>query len=177
MNALLVIDVQKGLVTGAYNETAVLQAINVVISAVRAEGGLIIFVLHCHSAYEPMMKNAPGWQLHNSLDARDTDIRVEKEASDAFFETDLDAVLTKAEVEHVYVTGLQTEFCVDATCRAALSHGYNVTLISDGHTTGDAVLKAADTIAHHNYSLQNLAHPNREITLCSSTDLAAHNPT
>ena len=73
----------------------------------------------------------------------------------------------------MYVTGLQTEFCVDASCRSALNHGYDVTLISDAHTTGDAVLKASDTIAHHNYTLQNLAHPYRSITLRASTDIAS----
>jgi len=173
MHALLVIDVQKGLVAGAYNEAAVLQAINLAMSAVRDSGGLIVFIQHCHTTYEPLMKNARGWDLHPSLDARDADIRVEKEASDAFYETDLDVILKAAEVDHVYVTGLQTEFCVDATCRSALSHGYDVTLISDGHTTGDAVLEASATITHHNYALQNLAHPSRNITLCASTDVAS----
>jgi len=45
--------------------------------------------------------------------------------------------------------------CVDATCRRAINLGYNVTLVSDAHSTTDnAVLTAPQTIAIHNHILQ-----------------------
>lgn len=66
---------------------------------------------------------------------------------------DDDDLLRSRGVDHLYISGLQTEFCVDASCRSALSKDYQVTLISDGHTTGDADLGAQQIIDHHNWVL------------------------
>lgn len=171
MHALLVIDVQQALITGAYREAQTLDAICQSIDVMRSNQQPIVFIQHCHQNYQPMFKGEPGWQLHDRLVATEKDIFINKQASDAFYQTDLMAMLEAADVTHVVVCGLQSEFCVDATCRSALSHGFDVTLVSDGHTTGDSALKAADIIKHHNFTLQNLAHPDHKIELCESTSL------
>ena len=171
MDALLVIDVQKALIAGAYREDAVLAAIRTVSETVRARGGIVVFVQHCHASFAPLKKGNPGWELHDRLDVRAGDHIVEKQASDAFYDTELDDLLRSTGVDHLYVTGLQTEYCVDTTCRSALSRGYGVTLIGDGHTTGDASLSAAEIIAHHNVVLANLAHPLNAITVCASSEI------
>lgn len=62
---------------------------------------------------------------------------VDKRFRDAFRETDLHDVLVRAGVDHVIVTGIQTEYCVDATLREAERRGYRVTLVSDGTATFD----------------------------------------
>jgi nicotinamidase-related amidase len=170
-SAVLVVDVQAGLVAGAYSEVKVLENINKTIAKVRKDAGIIIFIQHCHSSYEPMMKGSPGWELHPSLDASESDYFVEKEASDSFYETTLIDVLKINDISHVYVTGLQTEYCVDATCRSALSKNYAVTLVSDAHTTGDSHLAAQITIDHHNNVLANLAHPRLKIDVKAADDL------
>lgn len=170
-NALLVIDVQTGLAVGAYNESSVVDAINKTASWIRGEGGLVIFIQHCHSSYEPMIKGHSGWELHPDLDVQDADSYVEKEASDSFYESNLGQLLKDNNIDHLYITGLQTEFCVDTTCRSALSHGYSVTLLSDAHTTGDSHLPAAKIIEHHNNILANLAHPKYAIDVRSSGEL------
>jgi nicotinamidase-related amidase len=169
--AALVIDVQVGLVAGAYAEKEVLENINRTIRRVREENGVVVFIQHCHATYEPMMKGNPGWKLHPSLDVKDDNLFVEKGASDSFYETTLADELRDNDVEHVFVAGLQTEFCVDATCRSALSRGYSVTLVSDAHTTGDSHLSAAAIIDHHNKVLSNLAHPKRQIEVKASNEI------
>ncbi len=169
--ALLVVDAQVGLVTGAYKEVRILENINKAIAKLRKDQGIVVFIQHCHSSYEPMMKGNVGWEIHPSLDAKELDFFVEKRASDSFYETTLSDVLESNGVKRVYVAGLQTEFCVDATCRAALSKGLAVTLISDAHTTGDSHLPAATIIEHHNKILANLAHPTRVITVKAMSDL------
>ena len=169
-SALLVIDVQIGLATGAYKETEVVKAINKTASSVRGREGIVIFIQHCHSTFEPMQKGNPGWALHPGLEVQVSDLYVEKEASDAFYETNLDDLLKESKVNHLYITGLQTEYCIDTTCRSAISRGYAVTLVSDAHTTGDSHLTAEVIIDHHNKVLANLAHPKSEVKLKSSTD-------
>ena len=96
---------------------------------------------------------------------------MDKTASDAFYHTELHNVLQAWGIEKLVITGLQTEFCVDTTCRRALSQGYEVTLIADGHTTGDSHMKAAEVVEHHNRVLANLAHPHHNIAV---TDLAEY---
>jgi nicotinamidase-related amidase len=170
--AVLVVDVQAGLVAGAYREAEVLGAITRTIEQIRASDGLVVFIQHCHATFPPLMKGNPGWALHEALAPRPEDRCVEKQASDAFHETHLDALLTEAGITRVYVTGLQSEYCVDATCRAALSRGYDVTLVSDAHTTGDSHLPAAEVVEHHNIVLGNLAHPTRSIEVAASISLS-----
>jgi nicotinamidase-related amidase len=170
-SALLVIDVQVGLVTGAYKETEVVTAINKTASWMRGRDNIVIFIQHCHSTYEPMQKGNPGWALHSGLDVQVGDLYVEKQASDSFYETNLSDLLKESNVNHLYITGLQTEYCIDTTCRSAISKGYSVTLVSDAHTTGDSHLPAEIIIDHHNKVLANLAHPKFEVKLKSSTDL------
>ncbi|MGI9325064.1 MAG: isochorismatase family protein [Pseudomonadales bacterium] len=167
--AALIIDVQVGLVSGAYNETQLLENINRVITAVRAKGGHVVFIQHCHASYQPLMKDNASWALHPALDARGDDTYIEKTASDSFYQTELAEVLDAMNVAELYITGLQTEYCVDATCRAAQGRGYSVNLVEDAHTTGDSQLPAATIIAHHNAVLANLAHPDHPIRLVSSS--------
>ena len=54
-------------------------------------------------------------------------------------------------VKNLIITGMQTEYCVDTTCRRAYSLGYRVTLVKDAHSTwGTDLLTAPQIIAHHN---------------------------
>jgi nicotinamidase-related amidase len=168
MKALLVIDMQVALVAGSYNEKEVLLAINRVISKVRQDGLPVFFIQHNHQSFKPMMRSSEGWQIHPELDRRDLDHVIEKQASDAFYQTDLLRDLKRLKVSSIIVTGMQSEYCVDATCRAALSNDLDVELIEDGHTTGSSHLSAKEIIHHHNAVLKNLAHPTSTLTLVNS---------
>ena len=171
MDALLIIDVQKALITGAFRERETLNAIVTATKRIRSRDGLVVYIQHCHASYDPMKKGSEGWDLHDALDVQSEDEKVEKTASDSFYKTNLDELLRSRGVDHVYISGLQTEFCVDASCRSALSKDYRVTLISDGHTTGDAYLQAQQAIDHHNHVLANLAHPKHQIVLAVSDEI------
>jgi nicotinamidase-related amidase len=59
--------------------------------------------------------------------------------------------LEKAGVGKLVLAGMQTELCVDTTCRRAFSLGYESILVKDAHTTFDStMLKAIQIIEHHN---------------------------
>lgn len=60
-------------------------------------------------------------------------------------------MLQEKGIEHVILSGMQTEYCVDTTTRRACSEGYKVTLVSDAHSTFNTeVLRAEDIVKHHN---------------------------
>ncbi len=80
-----------------------------------------------------------------------------KASCDAFFETDLVERLAERDVTRLVIGGCMTQFCVDTTCRRAVSVGYDVSLIADGHMTADmGDLTFAQIIAHHNALLDGL---------------------
>jgi len=170
-SALLIIDMQVALTVGAWRIDEVLDAIAGLQRRAREAGAAVVFLQHNHRSYTPMRQGAEGWAIHPRLAPRPGDVVVQKTASDGFMETSLRTDLDRLGVKRLVVMGMQTEFCVDATCRAALSHGFEVVLAADGHTTGDAVLPAETTIRHHNYALANLAHPRRSIEVMPSAEI------
>jgi nicotinamidase/pyrazinamidase len=47
-------------------------------------------------------------------------------------ETSLDQLLRTRNVQHVYVMGLATDYCVKASALSGIEHGFRVTLVPDG---------------------------------------------
>ena len=69
-------------------------------------------------------------------------------------------------MERVIITGAATEFCVDTTLRSCVSKEFNVTMISDAHTTGDrGHLNAQAIVDHHNWVWENLLIPGIQLNV------------
>lgn len=164
--ALLVIDMQCALVEEASEPEPVLERIGGLLAQARASDTPVIFIQHEEEDYPPMNHGAAGWQIHSSIAPVEGEPTLRKRTPDSFYETPLAAELERRGITRLIVTGMQTDYCVNATCRAALSHGYDVTLVADAHTTSDTeLLSAAQIIADHNAQLAELAHPNHTITV------------
>ena len=158
-NALLIIDVQRGLCEGRwamFEADRVVQCINRLSTQARASGQCVIFVQH-EELSDGLVHGSQEWQLAQGLHTREGDRFLRKRASDAFHDTGLQALLQELGVTHLTVCGMQTDYCVDSTVRRALDLGYAVTLIADAHTTlDDDAVSAAQLIAHHNRVLSSL---------------------
>ena len=152
-SGLLIIDVQVGIIEGfhAYRGSEVLEQIHKLLSKARASNVPIIYIQHDGEAGHPLEAGTKGWQIHPVIKPHEEDLIIRKRASDSFFETTLQRELEARRVKHLIVTGCMTEYCVDTTARRAISMGYDVSLVSDAHTTIDnKLLTAAQIIAHHN---------------------------
>jgi len=169
--ALLVIDMQIGLVEMGYQATEVLGCVGELLRRARRAGVPVLHVQHHHASYAPLMTGAPTWRIHPDIAPVAGEVVIGKTASDAFHGTTLDEELRRLGVHRLIVTGMQTEYCVDTTCRRALSLGFDVTLVSDGHTTCDGLLPAADVIRHHNAVLAGLAHPDHHVRVIAGRDV------
>lgn len=170
--AILVIDMQKGLVLGAYRQGELVATVNELIARARVDGSPVVFVQHNHATFEPMMRGSRGWEIFSELDHQPGDPVVEKEACDAFYETSLESTLRGLGVGEVVVCGLQTEYCVDTACRSALSRNFDVTLVADAHSTGDSDMPAAEIVAHHNAVLANMVHPSAKIQVLPGAEVS-----
>ncbi|MGO4117632.1 cysteine hydrolase family protein [Rhizobium ruizarguesonis] len=165
--ALLIIDVQNAILSGkasperqpdidaALDETvARLAALQ---EKARRAGAPIVLVQHDGDSGHRLAVGTPGWALRDEITPRQAEVVVRKKSADSFFETDLAERLGERSVTHLVVGGCMSQFCVDTTVRRAVSLGYDVTLIADGHTTGDtATFTFSEIIAHHNETLDGL---------------------
>ena len=157
-NALLIIDVQVGLVKliPAEIRAGVLSRIETLLSRARASGAPVIYIQHDGPRGHALETHTKGWEIHPSINPLDSESVVKKRESDSFFETTLRQELEKIGITRLIIGGGMTEYCVDTTCRRATSLGYDVMLASDAHLTRDnKVLTAANIIAHHNFVLDD----------------------
>ena len=178
MIALIVIDMQVGLFTDQgprFDETGVVQRTNELAEAMRAAGGIVVFVQHDGPPGTLFAPGTPGWAILPSLEQHEGDLVVHKRTNDAFHETGLQSVLEKNAVAELVVTGCATEFCVDSTIRAAVSRNFEVTIVSDGHTTADRPhLKAEQIIEHHNYVWSELI-TRRRVNVTPASEIRVSN--
>jgi len=162
--ALLVIDTQVGLIDDysdpAYNASTVLANIAGLLAKARASHTPIIFIQHDGDADEgeglSLAPNSPGWQIHPTVAPFADETVLRKRASDSFYQTPLQDELAAKGIEHLVITGCKTEMCIDTTSRAAISRGYDVTLVQDAHSTTDSeIMPSSQIVAHHNYTLDD----------------------
>jgi nicotinamidase-related amidase len=173
IKALLVIDMQVGLFEGPsprYDADGVIQRVNEIARNTRATGGIVVFIQH-EDKYS-FKQGTKGWEILPTLERKDSDLLVHKQACDSFYETELADVLEKHGVRQLIVTGCATDFCVDTTIRAAASRNYEVMVVKDGHTTKDKPhLNAKSIIDHHNWMWENLILPRNEVKILSASSV------
>ena len=152
--ALLIIDMQVCNFEGSdpvYRGSDLLSTTRKLIEKARGAGALIMYIQHCGPEGAVDHPGAPGFDIHPVVAPGENDIIVRKKHPDAFQDTNLESELESNNINHLIIAGIQTEYCVDTTCRRAYSLGYHVILVADGHSTWDTEnLTAPQIIAHHN---------------------------
>lgn len=155
--ALLIVDIQHGLFVDqpAHDIDGVIGRINTLARRARTTGMPVIFVQH--EAPGELDPGSPAWELDHRLQVAASDLRVSKTTSAPYGSSNLQQLLDDRGVKQVVVTGYATEFCIDSTVRWSASLGYDVTLVSDAHTTHDKPhLSGAAIVGHHNATLPSM---------------------
>lgn len=132
--ALLVIDVQNGVVTGAHNRDEMIANINTLIDRARAEGVPVIWVQHSDDG---LKRDSEEWQYVPELVRGEGEPLVHKLYGDSFEATELETLLAERGVGRLVVTGAQSDMCIRSTLHGGFVRGYDVTLVADAHTTED----------------------------------------
>jgi nicotinamidase-related amidase len=149
--ALLVVDVQNGVVGGAHERDAVVANIGRLVEKARQERVPVVWVQHSD---EELARLGDDWQIVPELAPGDTEPLVEKNYGDSFEATTLEGVLSGLGVGRLVVVGAETDACIRSTLHGAFVRGYDATLVSDAHTTGDKTAWGApppdQVIAHTN---------------------------
>ena len=132
--ALLVVDVQQGVVDGSHERDAVVANVASLVDRARREQVPVVWVQHSDEGLE---HGSDGWRIVPELTPDSAEPLVEKSYGDSFEDTRLEDVLAELEVGRLLVTGAQTDACIRSTLHGALARGYDATLVSDAHTTED----------------------------------------
>ena len=149
--ALLVVDVQNGVVEQAYERDAVVENICSLVDKARRERVPVVWVQHSD---EQLARGGDAWRIVPELAPGAAEPFVEKNYGDSFEDTPLETVLSDLGVGRLVVVGAQTDACSRSTLHGAFVRGYDATLVSDAHTTQDQTAYGApppeQVIAHTN---------------------------
>ncbi len=160
--ALLVIDVQNGVMAGAHDRDAVIANIGTLVGKARAGGVPVVWVQHSSDELEP---GSEAWRYVPELVRDEAEPLVHKRYGDSFEDTELEPVLAERGVGRVVVSGAQTDACIRSTLHGAFVRGYDVTLVGDAHTTEDlsayGAPPPAQVIAHTNLYWRFQSAPGR----------------
>jgi nicotinamidase-related amidase len=170
--ALLVVDVQTGVVEGAHARHAVVANIGSLVEKARQESVPVIWIQHSD---EDLAKGSDDWRIVPELTPRDAEPLVEKNYGDSFEDTALESFLSELGVGRLIVTGAQTDACIRSTLHGAFVRGYDATLVSDAHTTEDQTEWGApppdQVIAHTNLYWTYQAAPGRTAGTVQTKDV------
>jgi nicotinamidase-related amidase len=170
--ALLVVDVQNGVVGGAHDRDAVVANVGSLVERARQEGTPVVWVQH---SSDGLARGSDDWRIVPELAPDDAEPLVEKRYADSFEETTLEDVLSDLRVGRLVVVGAQTDECIRSTLHGALVRGYDATLVSDAHTTEDLSEWGApppdQVIAHTNLYWTNHRAPGRTAGTVATEDV------
>jgi nicotinamidase-related amidase len=171
-SAVLVTDMQNGVVAGAHERDRVVANIGAVIEKARAAGVPVVWIQHNNAE---LRRGGEAWQIVPELVPGDSEPVVQKAWADAFEETELEAVLAERGIGRLFVTGAQTDECIRSTLHGAVVRGYDATLVGDAHTTEDLSEWGApppgDVIAHTNMYWGNHQAPGRAAGTVATADV------
>lgn len=131
--ALLVIDVQNGVVAQAHRRDAVVANIGDLVRRARRERVAVVWV----QDHGELVTGSDDWRIVPELTPAEGEPLVGKQYGDAFEDTILETVLSGLGIGRLVVAGAETDACVRSTLHGAFVRGYDATLVSDAHTTND----------------------------------------
>ncbi len=161
--ALVVIDTQRGMfetpgVPPVPDGERLLGNIEGLLERAREAGTAVIHIRHAGGPGHPLERGQEGWTIHPRVAPVEGEPVVDKETPDSFLRTTLRDELDSRGIGRLVLAGMQTEYCVDTTCRRASGLGYEVALASDAHGTwGTGRLSAEEVVSHHNEVLGGFA--------------------
>ena len=132
--AVLVVDVQNGVVEGAHERDSVVANVANLVEKAREARVPVVWVQH---SSEELPEGSDVWRIVPELKPDSAEPLVHKKYGDSFEDTTLEAVLSDLKVGSLVIAGAQTDACIRSTLHGALARGYDATLVSDAHTTED----------------------------------------
>jgi nicotinamidase-related amidase len=154
---LMVVDVQNALIKAhPYNEKKVIENIKKLIVTARDNKKEVIYVRHDDGKGTELEQGTDGWQIYNDIAPNSNELIFEKQYNSAFFKTGLREYLESKDIDTIVLLGLQTEYCIDATCKSAFDFEYKIIIPEETNTTLDnEYLSGEKLYEFYNYKIWN----------------------
>ena len=137
-DVLIIIDVQTELIEAEpYNKCRFLDNITKLAATARHANLPVIYVRHNGEEGDMLVPGTPGWEIYSDIAPKSDELVFDKHYNSAFKDTGLKDYLDKNSFNNVILCGMQTEYCVDTTCKVAFELGFNITIPHNGTTTFD----------------------------------------
>ncbi len=152
---LMVIDMQNTLVeSGPFNIENVVDNISSLIKNARSQGIEVIYIQHDDGVGSDLEDGTYGWEIYKTLLPHPDEKVFKKYYNSAFYKTDLHAYLQSKDIKTIVLTGMQTEYCIDATLRSAFDLCYEIRIPENTNTTFDNEFLSGDKLfQYHNYKI------------------------
>jgi len=166
---LLITDVQTGITTDRLHEyRRFLSAVERLIFAARAGGTEVVYIRHDDGPDTVLEKSTPGYEVYSDFAPHEGERIFDKSVSSPFRSSGLLEYLRQKGEKQIMVTGLFTEYCIDATVKCGFEHGFEVIVPTDANSTVDNVhMTAAQTHKYYNDFIWN-----KRYARCVSTEEA-----
>lgn len=147
---LLVIDTQK-LITNEklYCFETFVTNVKKLIASARANHVQVIYVRHDDGVGKELTIGADGYDIYKDFEPLNGEKIYDKRVNSAFKETGLLEYLTAAGETEIIITGLQTDYCIDANVKCGYEHGFHVIVPEKANTTVDNRYMTAEESYHY----------------------------
>jgi len=171
---LLVVDVQVGVMGEAHDAARVIKNVAHAVERARALRVPVVWVQHSD---QELVRGSPQWQWVPELVPLPGEPLIHKQFNSSFEHTALEQELAKAGATHIVLAGAASNWCIRATAYGALERGYDLTLVSDAHTTGrmelddGTTIEATHVIQELNIAITWLSYPGRSNGIAKAAEV------
>ncbi len=123
-SALIVVDVQVGVMDNAWEPPRVISNVARAVERARMQGVPVIWVQHSD---KQLSFGSPEWQWVPELVRTEDEPLIHKQFESSFENTKLEEELATRGVSHIVFAGAAPNWCIRATAYGALDRGYDLT--------------------------------------------------
>ena len=155
--ALLVVDVQNALVLAEpFAVKEIISNIKSLIKACRENNVDVIYIQHNDEIGGKFEPNLDEWKIYEEVSPSINEKVISKNYNSAFKETGLKEYLDNKGISQLIITGMQTEYCIDTTCKVAFEYGFKLIIPEKTNTTfNNGNILAKDLYEHYNFNIFN----------------------
>ncbi len=155
--ALLVVDVQNALVLAKpYAVEEVIGNIKILIKTCRENNVEVIYAQHNDEIGGELEPNSEAWKIYSEISPNEDEMIINKTYNSAFKDTNLKDYLDNKGINQLVITGMQTEYCFDTTCKVAFEYGFKLIIPEKTNTTFDnGNILAKDLYEFYNFTIFN----------------------
>lgn len=153
--ALIVVDFQEGLVAeNPFNKENTINNIELLIKECRDNNVEVIYARHDGGKGDELEFGSKGWQIYNQVAPEKGEKIIEKQYNSAFKNTELKEYLDEKSIDTIVLAGMQTEYCIDTTCKVAFEHNFKLIIPEETNTTFDnEFMSGKDIYEYYNFKI------------------------